>query len=84
MGWPLFGFSVKELKSLEGKFSDSEFVEQTVGVGNVCERAAVFASRNQGGTLLLKKQVLEGATLALAVSDWQLDVEAKGQGACEP
>ncbi|MBR5751340.1 MAG: cobalamin biosynthesis protein, partial [Clostridia bacterium] len=44
-------------------FAHSDYVEKTVGVGNVCERAAVKAS---GGRLLAGKTVFEGMTFALA------------------
>lgn len=74
MGWPLLSFSADQLGSLKGTFSHSQFVERTVGVGNVCERAAVLASKGQGGKLLVTKQVLDGVTLAIAVGDWQLNL----------
>ena len=40
-----------------------------MGVGNVCERAAVLGSR---GALVLKKQRLEAVTLAAAIAPWQV------------
>ncbi len=58
-------FSAEELAALKGDFSHSDFVEKTVGTGNVCERAAVAAAN--GGMLLVKKSVFNGVTLALAV-----------------
>ena len=61
-GLPLLCYSAQELKTLPGAFSHSDFVEKTVGVGNVCERAAVCA----GESLVVGKTVFEGATLALA------------------
>ena len=48
---------------MPGVFAHSDFVQKTVGVGNVCERAAVLAS---GGVLLMGKTAREGITLALA------------------
>ena len=42
----------------------SAFVARTVGVDNVCERAAVLGAA--GGPLLLPKQAGDGVTLALA------------------
>ena len=59
---PLLTYSAEELKALPGVFAHSDFVERTVGVGNVCERAAAMA----GGRLLIGKTVSEGLTLALA------------------
>ena len=61
-GWDLSFYSADQLASVSGEFSHSDFVERTVGVGNVCERAAVKA----GGTLLMGKTVFEGMTFALA------------------
>lgn len=64
-GWMFCCFSAEKLKEAEGEFSYSAFVEQTVGVGNVCERAAVLG----GGRLLFPKQKLMGITLAAAVEN---------------
>jgi len=59
---PLLTYSAEALRALPGSFTHSDFVEQIVGVGNVCERAAVLA----GGTLLTGKTVMDGITFALA------------------
>lgn len=61
-GIPLLTYSAEELRAVPGHFAHSDFVEKTVGVDNVCERAAVLA----GGKLLAGKTSLEGLTLALA------------------
>lgn len=63
---PVSFFSAEELKQVSGSFSSSEFVEETTGVDNVCERAAVLGS---GGTLLVRKTVLDGITMAIAVKE---------------
>ncbi len=60
---PLMTYSAEELRAVPGVFSHSDFVEKTVGVGNVCERAACLAS---GGRLLVDKTAMEGMTFALA------------------
>lgn len=60
-------FSSDELMRLEGDFSSSEFVKETTGVGNVCERAAVMAA-GVNSTLLVKKTVHNGVTVAIAES----------------
>lgn len=65
--WPLETFSALELNQVQGEFSRSAFVEQTVGVDNVCERSAVLGS---GGKLLCKKIVGNGVTMALALTDY--------------
>ena len=69
-GWPLRCFSAEELNALPGQYSGSDFVRQTVGTDNVCERAAVLAS---GGSLLEDKFAVGGVTFALAASDPGLD-----------
>ncbi|WP_350454863.1 precorrin-4 C(11)-methyltransferase [Slackia heliotrinireducens] len=75
-GWPLQTFSAQELEKVPGAFSDSEFVKETTGVGNVCERAAVAA----GGALLTSKQVQDGVTVALAVRPVVPSFTRKGAG----
>ena len=55
-------FSSDELKKADGIFTESDFVEKTVGVGNVCERSAVLASN---GELIAKKTKGNGVTLAI-------------------
>ena len=67
MGWKLKSFSAGELKAVRGEFAHSDFVEQTTGVGNVCERAAVLAG---GGQLIVKKQRRFGVTVAAALRPW--------------
>lgn len=65
--WSLETFSALELNQVQGEFSGSAFVEQTVGVDNVCERSAVLGS---GGKLLCKKIAGNGVTMALALTDY--------------
>ncbi len=48
-------------------FPRSDFVEKTVGVGGVCEPAALLDSK---GSLLLSKRKRQGVTVALASSPW--------------
>lgn len=61
---PFYVFTKEELQAVSGAFEGSAFVENTVGVDNVCERAAVAGSG--GGTLVLQKQALNGVTIAVA------------------
>lgn len=67
---PLYTYSAEELESLEGPFSDSDFVRQTTGTGNVCERSSVLAS---GGTLLVPKTSYPNITMAVSAHDYQPD-----------
>ena len=65
---PVKFYSADELNAVPGVFDESEFVRKTVGVGNVCERAACAA----GGTLMIRKTARDGVTVAAAVSDWRI------------
>ena len=66
MGLPITFYSAQELRAVPGRFSSSAFVEETVGVDNVCERSAVLLA-GEGGCLILKKQEFEGVTIALGM-----------------
>lgn len=59
---PYIVYSAEELAAVEGDFGSSEFVKQTVGVDNVCERAAAAS----GGQLIVHKQAADGVTFAVA------------------
>lgn len=61
-GLPLVTYPAETLAALPGKFTPSPFVEQTVGVDNVCERSALAG----GGRLLIRKQAGGGVTVAVA------------------
>ena len=69
-GWPLSFYTAAELRALEGDFSVSAFVEETTGVGNVCERAACLCA---GGKLTVVKSTGDGVTFALARREISLD-----------
>lgn len=60
---PLHTYSADRLRAADGIFSHSDRVEQAVGVGNVCERAAVLCA---GGRLLWGKTTYPSVALALA------------------
>lgn len=61
---PFITFTVDILKKAEGEYDESAFVEETVGVGNVCQRAAMLLSGNRG-TVVVKKTARDGMTLAV-------------------
>lgn len=73
LGVPFVTHSVEELSRIEGEFSSSKFVFQSVGIDNVCERAACA----EGEHLLVGKRTFEGVTVALAASDPQLTFSKK-------
>lgn len=62
---PIVSFEASVLKRVAGDFTGSEFVEQTIGVDNVCERTALLAA-GPGGKLILRKHAFEGMTLAIS------------------
>ena len=70
-GWALRFYSAAELGQVCGTFTESSFVEQTVGIGNVCERACMAG----GGRLLFGKEAGGGVTVAAAVEPFKLDIE---------
>ena len=59
---PLATYSAKELSQVEGSVSPSDFVRATVGVDNVCERAALA----DGGKLIFPKLAHGGVTVAFS------------------
>jgi len=63
---PLVFYTADELKNACGEFAGSDFVNETVGVDNVCERAAALC----GGTdeLVIKKTVKDGVTVAASLT----------------
>ena len=63
-------YSAEELRETEGRFSSSRFVEETTGVDNVCERAAVLCT---DGLIVEKKYTGAGITFALAQSRTEFD-----------
>ncbi len=62
---PVISFDSALLKEAEGDFTASEFVEKTVGVDNVCERAAILGA-GAGSKLVRPKESENGMTIAIA------------------
>lgn len=61
-------YSADELKAVEGDYDESDFVNSQVGVGNVCERAAMVSAMPK--PRLIKNKIAEnGMTLAAATRD---------------
>ena len=77
-GWETRFFTSDELAAVEGDFAASDFVRETTGVDNVCERSAICAAHD--GSLLLGKQAGDGVTVALAADAFTVafaDVKAQ-------
>jgi len=62
---PFVTYAAEVLEQVKGEFTESEFVLQTTGVANVCERAALCYA-GEGGVLVQKKTADHGMTLAVA------------------
>lgn len=60
---PLHFYSAEDLAKVQGDFYSSERVLRTVGVDNVCERAAALCGGE--GRLLLRKSARDGVTVAV-------------------
>lgn len=71
---PFLTYSAEELEKLQGNFQESEFVKATVGVSNVCERAALLAC-GEGGILVYGKQAEDGMTIAIAKRKWSVSFD---------
>jgi cobalt-precorrin 5A hydrolase len=72
-GLPLYFFNSQELNSLDGNFSASDFVRETTGTDNICERAALAGCSvtltgcdRRKGKVIVQKTMLDGVTLAIA------------------
>ncbi len=67
LGKPLEFLSVEALRSVSyhGLSPDSKMVQEKIGVGGVCERAAIIAA-GKNPKLILKKTKLNGVTVAIA------------------
>ena len=62
---PLITFEASLLQKAQGDFTASDFVKETVGTDNVCERAAVLGG-GPGAELIIRKMAHEGMTIAVA------------------
>lgn len=63
---PAYFYSSEELKKVAGDFTKSAFVKSITGVDNVCERAALLGA-GENGDLLVRKQAMDGVTVAVAI-----------------
>lgn len=65
LGVPFRTFPADQLELVNGELSESSFVRSVTGTGNVCERAALAAA-GDGAKLLIKKEIYDGVTIAVA------------------
>ena len=66
--WSAAFYTAEELRAVAGKFTESPFVQEMTGVGNVCERAAMRGAEK----LLVKKTAVDGVTVAVAAEHWEV------------
>lgn len=67
-GVPFVTYTAEELRTVEGAFAGSSFVQSVTGVGNVCERAAAYAAGRSGHAEVLVHKTIHGnVTTAVAV-----------------
>lgn len=63
-------YSADELNSLEGSYSQSEFVKSIAGVDCVCERSAVMGAQSHDDScLIVRKTSRNGVTIAVALPE---------------
>jgi cobalt-precorrin 5A hydrolase len=75
---PYQTFSREELQEVPGMYSPSDFVQNTTGVGNVCERAAVAAlpkEEQEKARFICRKTAADGVTAALVCREWSVSFE---------
>lgn len=67
---PFETYTAPQLIRVPGKFKPSSLVEMTVGVDNICERAAVLGAMNRElpGKLIAEKRSYGGMSAALALA----------------
>ena len=63
LGVPFITYTTAELEEAPGTYEESDFVKKTVGVGNVCERAAMLGA-GSGAEIVIRKTAGDGMTLA--------------------
>ncbi len=63
---PFLVFTAEQLEKMPGEFTGSEFVRQTVGTDNVCERSAMAGCGGRFDGFVLRKTAGSGVTLATA------------------
>ena len=63
LGVPFITYTTAELEEAPGTYEESDFVKKAVGVGNVCERAAMLGA-GSGAEIVIRKTAGDGMTLA--------------------
>lgn len=66
---PFLTYTAEQLQNVKGSFTESSFVKEHMGIGNVCERAALKACK-KAGKIILPKCIENGITIAIAKREW--------------
>lgn len=66
---PFKTFSKEQLETVQCVSFESPFVKSVTGVGNVCERSAIYVSGNNN--VILPKTCHNGMTISIATKDWK-------------
>lgn len=74
--WDLRFYTADELNAVPGTFASSDFVRQTTGTGNVCERAAAYPH----GHVVAPKYAADGVTVALGCEPFVLTLPEVSKG----
>ncbi|MBS3983181.1 MAG: cobalt-precorrin 5A hydrolase [Dethiobacter sp.] len=74
LGLPVKFYKAEQIKGLVASYEQSAFVQETMGVGAVCEPTAILAAK--GGRLLVPKQKINGVTVAVAEAEYPWSASA--------
>lgn len=66
-------YTAEQLMSVKGEFSSSEFVKETTGADNICERSAAI----DGGKIIVPKYSENGMTFSAALNKTEIDFERR-------
>ena len=78
---PFKTFDVETLKKQKGNFEESDFVRETIGVGNVCETSALayinseFYGEKKESEIVCHKTANNGVTVAVVHKDWRISID---------
>lgn len=75
-GVPFETYTEEELLGLYGEYTESDFVQSVTGIDCVCERSAVMCAGGLPDSLICRKSVYDGVTVALAGKESGIDYEA--------
>ncbi|SER57085.1 cobalt-precorrin 5A hydrolase [Lachnobacterium bovis] len=78
---PFKTYDVETLRKQKGDFEESEFVKETIGVGNVCETSALayvnseFFGEKNNSEIICHKVANNGVTVAIIQRDWRINID---------